>query len=119
MLPRFAIRLALAAALILSMALAAGQEAPAATGGRAEASGSVAVDINHFAYHPKTLDISKGTTVVFSNSSATTHTATRAGSFNTGHIRAGHSVSVRFTRKGVYAYHCEIHPFMHGKIVVG
>jgi plastocyanin len=26
---------------------------------------------------------------------------------------------VRFTQKGTFAYHCTIHPFMHGKIVVG
>ncbi len=41
------------------------------------------------------------------------------GAFDTGHIKPGHSVAVRFTQKGTFSYHCEIHPFMHGKIVVG
>jgi len=26
---------------------------------------------------------------------------------------------VRFEHKGTFSYHCEIHPSMHGKIVVG
>jgi len=25
---------------------------------------------------------------------------------------------VRFKQKGTFAYHCEIHPLMHGKIIV-
>jgi plastocyanin len=108
-----------AAVAFLVLALAMSQSAPASTSGQAEASGSAEVVINHFAYHPKTLDISKGTKVVFSNTSTKAHTATRAGSFDTGHIKPGTSVSVRFTQKGVFAYHCKIHPFMHGKIVVG
>jgi plastocyanin len=84
----------------------------------AQASRSATVDINHFAYHPPTLTIGAGSTVVFSNTSSTAHTATRAGSFSTGHIKPGKSVSVRFKQKGTFAYHCTIHPFMHGKIVV-
>jgi plastocyanin len=93
-----------------------GQSAVAAS---AQASTSPRVTINHFAFHPPTLRIAKGSSVVFSNTSSTAHTATRAGSFDTGHIKPGRSVSVRFSRKGTFAYHCSIHPFMHGKIVVG
>jgi plastocyanin len=26
---------------------------------------------------------------------------------------------VRFNQKGTFRYHCKIHPFMRGKIVVG
>ena len=49
---------------------------------------------------------------------ATAHTATDKGAFDTGRIKPGHSVSVRFGHKGTFSYHCSIHPFMHGKIVV-
>ncbi len=56
---------------------------------------------------------------MFGNRDRVAHTATRRGSFNTGRIRPGRSVAVRFSRRGVYAFHCMIHPFMHGKIVVG
>jgi plastocyanin len=80
--------------------------------------GGGGVEINHFAFHPPTLTIAKGTKVTFSNTSHVTHTATRAGSFSTGRIKPGTSASIRFNQPGTYAYHCSIHPFMHGKIVV-
>jgi plastocyanin len=106
------------ASLALAAALIATQAAPAAAPS-ASASAAKTVSINHFEFHPPTLNIAKGTKVVFSNSSGTAHTATDAGAFDTGHIKPGHSVTVRFTQKGTFSYHCEIHPFMHGKIVVG
>jgi plastocyanin len=90
----------------------------AAAGPTAVASKTATVDINHFAFHPPTLTVKKGTTVDFTNSSKVTHTATRGGSFNTGRIKPGTSISVRFNTKGTFAYHCSIHPTMHGKIVV-
>jgi plastocyanin len=111
---------ALASVAAVALALIVAQAAPATTGGAArESKASVTVGINGFAFHPHTIKVSKGTTVVFSNSSSVTHTATRAGAFDTGRIKPGRSVAVRFTQKGTFAYHCTIHPFMHGKIVVG
>jgi plastocyanin len=106
-------------ALALTAALLVGQAAPAAQSGPAQASGAKTVDINHFKFHPKTLEVAKGTKVVFSNSSGTAHTATDRGAFDSGHIKPGESFAVRFEQKGTFRYHCEIHPFMHGKIVVG
>jgi plastocyanin len=93
-------------------AVAAGSGAQASRGTRRT------VDISHFKYHPATVTISRGTKVDFSNSSRVAHTATRRGSFDTGRIRPGHAVAVRFTRRGTFGYFCKIHPFMHGKIVV-
>jgi plastocyanin len=106
------------ASIVLSAALIATQAAPAAAPS-ASASGTKTVSISHFEFRPHTLNVVKGAKVVFSNSSGTAHTATDAGAFDTGHIKPGHSVAVRFTQKGTFSYHCEIHPFMHGKIVVG
>jgi plastocyanin len=63
--------------------------------------------------------VAKGTTVTFSNSSGNAHTATDKGAFDTGRIKAGKAAAVRFSRKGTFRYHCKIHPFMKGKIVVG
>ena len=96
--------------------LAASQDGRAA-GAAATASGAKSVDINHFAFHPPTLRVKRGGTVAFSNSSNVTHTAT-SGSFDTKRIKPGKTVVVRFNQKGTFAYHCEIHPFMKGKIVV-
>jgi plastocyanin len=106
-------------ALALTVSLLAGQAAPAAQSGPAQASAAKTVGIDHFKFHPQTLDVAKGTKVVFSNSSGTAHTATEKGVFDSGQIKPGGSFAVRFEQKGTFRYHCEIHPFMHGKIVVG
>jgi plastocyanin len=109
--------LAALAVAAISLALVALESEPASAGS-ATASRAKKVDIADFAYHPKTLRVNRGAKVAFVNSSDVTHTATRAGSFDTGEIAPGSSVVVRFTHRGTFAYHCTIHPFMHGKIVV-
>lgn len=88
-----------------------------AIGATATTSGAKSVDVNHFAFHPPTLRIKQGGRVAFTNSSNTAHTAT-GGSFDTKKIAPGTSVTVRFGQKGTFAYHCKIHPFMKGKVVV-
>ena len=89
-----------------------------ASGAIARTSAAKTVDINHFAFHPPTVRVKRGGSVAFTNSSSTTHTATRKGSFDTGRIKPGKSMVVRFSHKGTFAYHCSIHPFMKGKVVV-
>jgi plastocyanin len=76
------------------------------------------VSIRDFAFHPGTLTVPKGSTVTFANTDGVAHTATDAGVFDTGRIASGKSVSVRFKQKGTFAFHCKIHTYMHGKIVV-
>ena len=110
-----AVLLAVAA---FALALVGLSETAASAGETARASRAAPVDIDNFAYTPPTLKVAKGATVTFSNSSKVTHTATRGGAFDTGLIKPGKSVSVRFKQKGTFAYHCEIHPLMHGKIIV-
>jgi plastocyanin len=107
-----------AAAAVMALALLGLRSQLAAAGPIAQASGGKTVDINHFAFHPPTLTIAAGTRVNFTNSSKVTHTATRAGSFNSGRIAPGTTFSIRFNQRGTFAYHCSIHPLMHGKIVV-
>jgi plastocyanin len=109
----------IAACLLLLAALFASQAATASQLGQAEASAAKKVDISHFEFHPPRLEVAKGTRVTFSNSSGTVHTATDKGVFDSGQIKPGHSFAVRFEQKGTFSYHCKIHPFMHGKIVVG
>lgn len=101
----------------LATALLSGQAAPAA--GPAQASATKRVKVKNFEFLPGSLHVNKGTRVVFTNTSGTTHTATDKGVFDTGRIKGGKSVAVRFSRQGTFSYHCKIHPFMHGKIVVG
>jgi plastocyanin len=113
--------LAAAAALLLaswtSSQAATGPKATA-TGPKATASAAATVSISNFKFRPSTLSVAKGTRVVFSNASGVAHTATRGGSFDTRRIKPGGSVGVRFSQKGRFSYHCKIHPFMRGTIVV-
>lgn len=88
-----------------------------AIGATATLSGAKGVEINHFAFHPPTLRVKRGGKVTFTNSQNVTHTAS-SGSFDTKRIAPGTSVTVKFSRRGTFAYHCKIHPFMKGKIVV-
>jgi plastocyanin len=109
------------ASAALALTGVAGAAAPAAGGAHQREhrrAKTARVAIRGFAYRPPTLRIRRGTKVVFANRDRAPHTATRRGAFDTGRIRSGRSASVRFKRRGVYAYVCTIHPFMHGKIVV-
>jgi plastocyanin len=102
----------LIAIALLGLAMLRGGSASGATASRAKG-----VDIDHFAFHPPTLRIEKGGRVAFTNSSNVTHTASD-GSFDTNRIQPGTTKVVRFNHTGTFAYHCKIHPFMTGKIVV-
>jgi plastocyanin len=114
--PAMAAAVAFTVALIALLTLAGGE--PAGASSTATASGTRTVKMANFRFLPARLHVAKGTRVVFSNRSGVTHTATGAG-FDTGRVRSGRAVAVRFAAKGTYSYHCTIHPQMHGKITVG
>ena len=106
------------AGTMLALALVGGSGADARDGHASQSAATATVNIRDLAFHPGKLTVARGTKVVFANRDSVTHTAKRKGSFATGRIAPGKSVSVRFNNSGVYAYHCTIHTFMHGKIVV-
>lgn len=83
----------------------------------ATASAAKSVQIKDFAFKPATLKVGRGSRVAFDNASDVPHTAT-SGSFDTKRIAPGQSAAVQFNKRGTFAYHCKIHPFMKGKIVV-
>ncbi|HET7510362.1 MAG TPA: cupredoxin domain-containing protein [Solirubrobacterales bacterium] len=112
---RWAFVLVLAAAATVLLFASDQGSASSAT---ATASGAKRVNIANFAFHPPTLRVKRGARVVFVNSSNVAHTATQGGSFDTHKIKPGTSKGVRFESKGTFSYHCKIHPFMKGKIVV-
>ena len=112
--------LAIATAVALTaflLALAGIGDQAASAEPTAQASATATVTIPRFEFKPPTVTISRGSRVRFSNTSGTAHTATRA-SFDTGRIKPGRSVAVTFNRRGTFPYHCKIHPFMKGKVVV-
>jgi len=106
------------ALLALCLPLAGLGGEPAAAGGGATASATKKVSIRDFSFHPGTLTVAKGTQVTFSNTDNVAHTATDKGAFDSGRIKAGKSKQVSFTQKGTFAYHCKLHTYMKGKIVV-
>lgn len=103
-------------ALMVAAALAV-----TALGASAVAAGarSTPVVINQaFKFRPGTFHVRAGTKVEFENESSYTHTATDKGIFDTGHIAPGASKLVKLTKKGTFVFHCTIHPFMTGKVIV-
>jgi plastocyanin len=80
---------------------------------------TAAVKISGFAFHPATLKIEAGTIVKWTNDQNIDHTVTsNGGLFNSGHLAPGHSFSHTFKRAGKFPYHCMIHPFMKGTVIV-
>jgi plastocyanin len=112
--PRFWILVALLALFVAGLTTSRGGAAQPT----ASASGSKSVSIVSFAFKPGTLNVKRGVRVTFANTSNTTHTATKGGSFDTKNIAPGKSKTVQFKQRGTFAYHCKIHPFMKGKVVV-
>jgi plastocyanin len=77
------------------------------------------VTIADFSFSPASITVHVGDTVQWVNDGPSAHTATADdGSFNTGVLQKGQSASVVFHQPGTFPYHCSIHPFMHGTVVV-
>jgi plastocyanin len=78
------------------------------------------VVIQGFRFRPAHITVKRGTRVRWVNKDRETHTVTanQAGSFDSGHLRHGQSYSHTFKTAGMKGYHCEIHPFMRGSVLV-
>ena len=88
-------------------------------GGGAALAADHAVAISGFAFSPKTVTVTVGDTVTWTNSDSTSHTATADdGSFDTGTLGNGATGSATFATAGTFAYHCSIHAAMTGTITV-
>jgi LPXTG-motif cell wall-anchored protein len=90
------------------------KQAPVA---RAAAPGSVT--IKDFSFAPKSITVSVGETVTWTNQGPAPHSATADdGSFDTGNFPRGQSRSHKFTRAGTFSYYCKPHPFMKATVRV-
>lgn len=71
-------------------------------------------------FQPASLDITPGTTVIWTNRSSIVHAVTLDDPRHTasGLIEPGHTFSVTFDTPGVFPYHCSPHPGMAGTIRV-
>jgi plastocyanin len=81
---------------------------------------STAVKISDFKFTPNPLDVQAGARVTVTNDDSTAHTVTAddGHSFDTGTLGQGSSKTISVTKPGTYPYHCSIHAFMHGKLIV-
>jgi plastocyanin len=117
--------LAIPAVLALLVAGCGGGGDDNSSGGSTHASApggtsSNTVTIDNFKFTPSTLTVAHGKRVTVTNNDSTAHTATadNGSSFDTGDIDPGSSKTINVSKAGRYAYHCSIHPFMHGTLVV-
>ncbi len=77
------------------------------------------VIIQNSAYDPGTITVTTGTTVTWTNKDAITHTVTsNTGLFDSGNISPNGTYPHTFTAAGSYPYHCTIHPYMTGTVIV-
>jgi plastocyanin len=115
-----AILVALALAVVLFGAQASAATAPGTPA--AMVNGKVKIVGNSsstFAFQPSTVTIQVGQTVGWLNNSVTQHTTTSdTGLWDSGPINVGGHFVVRFPKAGTFTYHCSIHPFMTGTVIV-
>jgi plastocyanin len=76
--------------------------------------------IKNFHFKPAHITIKRGMRVRWINKDSMTHTATanNGRSFDSGHLSKGERYTHTFKSVGTKKYHCEIHPFMRGSVVV-
>ncbi len=78
-----------------------------------------AVTILNFAFGPQVISVKAGTTVHWTNHDTEAHTVTsNTGAFGSAVLQPGAGYSFTFTKPGTYHYHCTIHPFMTGMVMV-
>ena len=77
-------------------------------------------------FSPNPVTIAVGETVTWANTDTAAHTATGgtpadglSGVFDSSLIMAGGSYSFTFDTAGTYDYHCMVHPWMLGSVIVG
>lgn len=93
--------------------------APPATSAAAKPVAADAVTIRGFAFGPQIVTVKPGATVHWTNQDSEAHTVTSdSGAFSSSVLQSGASFTFTFTKPGTYSYHCSIHPFMTGKVVV-
>jgi plastocyanin len=77
------------------------------------------IKIDNFSFTPDTIEVSVGTTVVWTNGDDIPHAvAATERQFKSHALDTGDSFSYTFSQPGTYPYFCSLHPHMTGKIVV-
>jgi plastocyanin len=78
-----------------------------------------AVTIANSKYQPKTLRAKVGVPVRWLNKDSLSHTVSaNDNSFSSSFLTRNHAFKHTFTKPGKYPYHCKIHPYMTGTVIV-
>ncbi len=80
-------------------------------------SGGNAITIKDYSFNPSQLSVKAGTTVTWTNMDAASHSI-RSDTFSSDVLGTGGTFGYTFTAAGTYSYHCGVHPYMTGTIVV-
>ena len=77
------------------------------------------VKIDNFVFGPQTITVPVGTTVTWTNSDDSPHTAVSTdGVFKSKVMDTDEKFSYTFSKAGTYSYFCSVHPKMTGQVVV-
>ena len=80
---------------------------------------AAAVSISKFAFVPATMTISAGQSITWTNADPVAHTSTSDDNlWDSGDLSPNTTFSTTFSQPGTYAYHCTIHPFIRGTVIV-
>lgn len=80
-----------------------------------------AITITNYSFHPATLTVKKGSTIVWVNRDDDVHTIKGTDgpeAFGSPALDSGSAFGFTFHQAGTYHYICSVHPYMHGVIVV-
>jgi plastocyanin len=94
------------------------QPQPAPAQPQAPAAGFVSVTIRSNSYLPGQLNIRVGQKVSWNNEDQVAHTVSADGLTFGKSMPSGAVFNFAFVKPGIFPYHCEIHPGMHGAVVV-
>jgi plastocyanin len=77
------------------------------------------VHIRDNAFVPPSVTVAAGTSVTFVNDDDDAHTATADdAAWDSEGLSQGQKWARTFAKAGKFAYHCTVHPMMHGAVVV-
>jgi plastocyanin len=95
---------------------------PGLSQGEAQEPAKIAIKL--FQFQPKSIEVKKGTTVMWENGDAIDHSVTagkpgdQSAAFDSGFFNKGGHFEHRFETEGAYVYFCRRHPNMKGEIRV-
>lgn len=86
------------------------------------------ITIHDLRFDPQTLTVAKGTTVMWINNDQAAHTIVtddlgvagkpQAGQFGSVPLSPGDTLKHTFDAVGTFPYHCTIHPYIKGTVIV-